>query len=152
MKIRKATIKDIDILISLRLDYLKADRGSLAANEENLIRSQLERYYQEHLNRDYIAILAEMEDKVVSTAFLIILERPANPAFITGKTGTILNVFTYPEYRRRGISTGVMSFLIDEAKRYGLSSLELAATQDGEPLYKKLGFNKTKYTPMRLQL
>jgi GNAT superfamily N-acetyltransferase len=154
MNIRKATVGDIDILFKLRFDYLLADRGSLTEVEETLIRSQLETYYKEHINKDFIAILAIIEDKVVSSAFLAISEKPANPAFITGKTGTLLNVFTYPEYRRRGIATKVISKIIDEAKQLGLSSIELSATKDGKPVYEKLGFTepKSKYTSMKLNL
>jgi GNAT superfamily N-acetyltransferase len=154
MVIRKATIEDLDILIKLRLDYLLADRGSLTPDEENAIRSQLAIYYPKHINNDFIAILAEKDNNILSTAFLAISEKPANPAFITGKTGTLLNVLTYPEYRRRGIATKVISKIIDEAKQLGVSSIELSATQEGKPVYEKLGFteSKSKYTPMRLQL
>jgi GNAT superfamily N-acetyltransferase len=154
MNIRKATIEDIDILIKLRLDYLLTDRGYLNADEENAIRSQLVDYYTKHINNDFIAILAEIDNNIVSTAFLAISEKPANPTFITGKTGTLLNVLTYPEYRRMGIATKVVSKIIDEAKQLGVSLIDLSATQDGKPLYEKLGFiePKPKYTSMRLQL
>ncbi|TGE39393.1 GNAT family N-acetyltransferase [Desulfosporosinus fructosivorans] len=79
-------------------------------------------------------------------------ERPANPSFITGKTGTLLNVFTYPKYRRMGSATKAICKIIDEAKRLGVSSIDLSATQDGKPLYEKLGFIEPKCTQMRLQL
>ena len=154
MNIRKATIEDIDILIMLRLDYLLADRGNLTAEEETAIRLQLITYYSKHINNDFIALLAEIDNKVVATAFLAISEKPANPAFITGKTGTLLNVFTYPEYRRMGLATKVLCQIIDEARQLDVSSIDLSATQDGKPLYEKLGFTepKSKYTPMKLQL
>lgn len=91
---------------------------------------------------------------VISTAFLAISEKPVNPSFITGKTGTLLNVFTYPEYHRMGFATKLVCHIIDEAKQLGVSSINLSATQEGKPLYEKLGFTKPKlkYTAMRLQL
>jgi len=152
MNIRKATIEDIDILIKLRLDFLLADIGNLTANEETAIRIQLESYFTKHINHDFIAILAETDNNVVSTAFLAISERPANPAFITGKTGTLLNVFTYPKYRRMGYSTKAISQIINEAKQLGVSSIDLSATQDAKPMYEKLGFIVPKFTAMRLQI
>lgn len=154
MNIRKATLKDIDLLIRLRFDYLLVDRGSLTTEEKEIIRSQLISYYTKHINTSFIAILAEMDDTVVSTAFLAISEKPANPAFITGKTGTLLNVFTYPEYRRKGFATQVISQIIEEAKLSGVSSIDLSASPEGKPLYEQLGFTepKSKYTPMKLQL
>ena len=154
MNIRKATVEDIDILIRLRIDYLVTDNGNLAKDEETAIRSQLATYFPKHINDDFIAILAEKDSNVVSTAFLAISEKPANPAFITGKTGTLLNVLTYPEYRRKGLATRVVSLLIEEARKSGVSSIDLSATQDGKPLYEKLGFTepKSEYTAMKLQL
>ncbi len=154
MNIRKATLEDIDLLIRLRFDYLLVDRGSLTTEEKEIIRSQLISYYTKHINTNFIAILAEMDHTVVSTAFLAISEKPANPAFITGKTGTLLNVFTYPEYRRKGFSTQVISQIIEEAKLSGVSSIDLSASPEGKSLYEQLGFTepKSKYTPMKLQL
>jgi len=154
MNIRKATIEDVDLLIRLRFEYLLTDRGSLSAEEKEIIRAQLVSYYTKHINGNFIAILAEEDNTVVSTAFLAISDKPANPAFITGKTGTLLNVYTYPEYRRKGFATKVVSKIIDEAKQLGVSSIDLSASPDGKPLYEKLGFTepKSKYTAMKLQL
>lgn len=154
MNIRKANIGDIGILIKLRFDYLISDRGSLTDNEESEILSQLQSYYPKHINDDFFAILAEVDGKVVSTAFLVITEKPANPSYITGKTGTLLNVFTYPEFRRKGFAFKIVQYIIEEARKLDLSSIELSATEDGHPLYINLGFSekKTKYKSMVLQL
>jgi GNAT superfamily N-acetyltransferase len=99
---RKATQKDIELLIRLRLDYLTEDRGKLAKDETDTIVAQLQDYFTRQLNNNFVAFLAEDEGKAVSTVFMAVAEKPANPSFITGKTATILNVFTYPGYRRRG--------------------------------------------------
>lgn len=154
MKIRKATIEDIDILINLRFDYLLADRGKLTQEEETAIRSQLKSYFPKHIDKDFIAVFAVVDSQVVSTAFLAISEKPANPAFITGKTGTLLNVFTYPEYRKRGYATKTIEKIIEEAKNLKISSIDLSATPDGKPLYERLGFSqsKSKYTHMNLRV
>lgn len=150
--IRKATEKDIDDLINIRIDFLFEEEGGLSADEETAIRMQLATYFAKHINHDFIAILAEIDGTIVSTAFLAISERPANPVFITGKTGTLLNVFTYPEYRRKGLATQTVCRIIEEAKTLGASSIDLSATEDGKPLYEKLGFKEPKSTAMRLQL
>lgn len=150
--IRKATIEDIGILINLRLDFLFDHIGNLTEDQESAIRLQLASYFTKHINNDFLAILAETKNDVVSTAFFVIDERPANPIFITGKAGTLLNVFTYPKYRRMGFAKKVIERIIEEAKQIGVSSIDLLATQDGKPLYEKLGFTEPKDTAMRLQL
>ena len=102
----------------------------------------------------FIAYLAETGNNIIATAFLVISEKPANPAFITGKIGTVLNVFTYPEYRKKGIATELLKRLIEEAKAQNVSYIELSATESGKPLYEKLGFQtkQSRYTEMKLQL
>lgn len=152
---RKATHKDIDTLIKLRLDYLTADRGELSKEETEAVVSQLRDYFPKQLNSSFIAFLAVYDGQAVSTVFMAVAEKPANPAFITGKIATILNVFTYPEYRRKGIATKLLTMLISEAKTMNISYLEFSATDSGKPLYEKLGFEcckQSKYTEMRLNL
>ena len=118
MNTRKATIEDIDILIKFRIDYLLSDISGLTTEEESMICSQLRRYITKYINTDFIAILLDINKKAVSAAFLAISEKPANPAFMTGKTGTLLNVFTYPEYRKMGYATEVISrFLMQLGKK-----------------------------------
>ena len=151
--IRKATINDLDQLISLRLDFLVEDRGGLTQQEKIDLKIQLESYFKKHIpDNTFIGVFAEMGDRIVSTAYLALSEKPANPEFITGKTGTVLNVLTCREYRRQGIASKVMAFLIAEAKKTGVSSLDLFATCDGRFLYEKLGFKAINYTAMKMRL
>lgn len=152
MIFRKATSADISILVKLRIDFLIDDHGYLSDEEKSLISNQLEKYFKKHIGNDFIAILAEEDGIVLSTAFLVMVEKPANTSFITGLTGTLLNVFTYPEYRRKGIATKVISLLLEEGKKAGVSSFDLFATESGKPLYEKLGFSEPKVTAMRLQV
>jgi N-acetylglutamate synthase and related acetyltransferases len=152
MIIRKATLFDLNRLITLRLDYFKCERG-LKPEQETQLSVQLRKYFLKAIpSGEFIAYLGEEDGKVVSTAFLLITERPAAPHFITGKTGTILNVLTYPEFRRRGYSTLVLRTLIEDAKKADVAMLDLFSTQGGQPLYKKLGFKETEYTALRLYL
>lgn len=154
MEIRKATTEDIDRLVQVRLDYLRTDYGQLTEQQEQAIIEQLRDYFPKHIPMgDFIAFLAQEEDRIVSVAFLVISEKPANLAFINGKSGTVLNVLTYPDYRRKGIAFQVLSALIQEAKNLGVSSINLSASKDGKPLYEKLGFKpSTAYSEMRLML
>jgi N-acetylglutamate synthase and related acetyltransferases len=153
MEIRKASIDDIHKLVELRLDYFREDSGSITKEQEQAIRHQLFEYLPKHLaGGDFAAFLAEENNSIVSCAFLAVQEKPANLQFISGKTGLILNVLTYPEHRRKGYAFRVLTALIQEAKNLGLCQLELSATKDGKPLYEKLGFSIPVYTSMRLNL
>lgn len=153
MNLRKVSIDDFELLIRLRIDYLIEDRGSISQDEKQKIELQLRDYFPKHISDGtFIGVVAEEDNKVISVAFLSISEKPANPAFITGKTGTLLNVHTYSQYRRKGIATKVIMRIIEEARSCGVSYIDLSATSDGKPLYKKLGFNESKYTAMGIKL
>lgn len=154
MTYRKATASDLNVLIQLRLDYLAEDRGVLSETEKSAVAAQLGEYFPKHIGNDFFAFLAEAGGDIAAVAFLVIAEMPANPSFITGKTGTVMNVLTYPQYRRQGIAMQLLECLIEEAKTWGLSYVKLSATEAGRPLYEKLGFEvqQSHYTEMKLHL
>ncbi len=141
MLIRHAKAEDIDGLIQLRLDYLTAHFRDISETREQIC-AQLKGYFEAHLSRDFFAFLAEEDSRTIGCLFLIVQEKPANPRFPGGRTGLLLNVFTYPDYRRRGVAGSLLSKAIDEGKSIGLSYIELTATEEGAPLYKKFGFEK----------
>lgn len=158
MNIRMAMINDVVTLIKVRFDYFTAEKWEMTDDQRVSISSQLQQYYSKHLNLDFFAALVEDDSgNVISTAFLAISEVPANLlSFPTGRTGTILNVLTYPGYRRMGYATNALNLLIDEAKRQNLSYIELSASELGKPLYEKLGFKEPQpsahFTKMKLSL
>lgn len=153
IKLRKATISDIPLLIKLRIDFILDEKGTLTTEQETAIKNQLQTYFAKHIPAGTcIAILAEANGEVVSTAYLSTFEKPANTAFPTGITATIYNVLTYPDHRRKGIATKVINKIIEEAKQTNISRIELSATESGRPVYEKLGFKKSSYAEMSLRI
>ena len=152
--LREADIDDILLLTQLRFTYLREDRGSLTEDEEAALNKSLPDYFRRNIGTMFFAYIAEVNGKAVSTAYLAVSEKPANPAFITGKIGTILNVYTHPAYRRKGYATKVLEKLIEKANGQNLSKIELSATADGKHVYEKLGFTEknSHYTDMQLRL
>ena len=59
---------------------------------------------------------------------------PMSPAFINGKTGTILNVFTRESYRRKGYARKIMDVLLGEAKDMGLVTISGFVENSSLPL------------------
>ena len=152
MEIRKASLKDMPDLINLRIDCLR-DMDGLTEEQEVEIRAKLEPYYREHMDHDLIIAVAETSQKAIaSIAFLVLTNFPPKPSVISGRIGTLLNVYTCPEHRSKGNATKVVRFIIEEAKRLNVSSIELNATPEGKPLYEKLDFKEPHYAAMELQL
>src|SRR5262249_27848829 len=57
-----------------------------------------------------------------------------------GRYGVIINVFTEPNWRRRGVAELLLRRLIDWAKEQCIDRIVLHASKDGRVLYERLGF------------
>ena len=140
VKAEKAGIDDIDALVKMRLDYLLEDNGSLNDSDIKAIKRDLPEYYKSHINKDLFIYVVREEQIIVSCAFLLVIEKPMSPAFINGRTGTVLNVYTSPANRHRGYANMIMEMLLADAKELQLSVVDLKSTDDGYHLYKSVGF------------
>ncbi len=140
MRIDLAGKEDIKALVSQRLAYLSEERGGLSEREAESIRRQLPAYFENHLNRDLFAYVIRKNEEIAACAFLLVVEKPMSPSFPNGRTGTVLNVYTSPAYRKRGYAGTILNRLLDDAKKKQLSVIELKSTEDGYALYRSNGF------------
>lgn len=140
MIFENAIYEDIDQLCELRIAYLIEDNGNLIEKDLAVIKKDLPDYFERNLNKNIFGYVARKEEEIVACAFLLVVEKPMSPAFITGKTGMVLNVYTKPESRHNGYARKLMNMLMLDAISMNLSSVELKATNEGYPLYKSLGF------------
>ena len=150
MLFEKAVNQDIEQLTKLRLAYLTEDYGNLNKEELAIIERDLPDYFNKNLNKSIFAYIGRNEKEIVACALLLVIEKPMSPAFINGKTGTVLNVYTKPNCRHNGYAKKLISMLLDDAANMELSVVELKATEDGYSLYKSIGFNDvvSKYHQM----
>jgi GNAT superfamily N-acetyltransferase len=134
----------------MRIAYLKEINVKLEDKEMGALLKHLPDYYQRHMEKDFFAYLALEDGKPVAAVYLLIIERPANLNFITGKSGVLLNVYTIPEYRKRGLASVLLNMAIEQAKACNVSNIELQATDMGIPVYERLGFRhkQSQYTYM----
>lgn len=151
MGAERANIADTDELVELRVAYLTEDNGVLDEGDEVAIRDGLPGYFGAHLGHDLHAYVVREGGRIASCAFLIVVEKPMSRAFINGRTGIVLNVYTRPDCRRRGYANRVMEALLAGAEALDLSVVELQATDDGYPLYLSVGFldDESKYHRMK---
>ena len=138
--VEKAGLGDIDALVEMRLSFLLEDNGVLNEELRDKIKSGLPGYFRTHLNRDLFVYVIREAQSIVSCAFLLITEKPMNPAFPNGLTGTVLNVYTCQQFRNRGYAGMIMREMIAEAEKKDVSVIELQATEYGYSLYRAVGF------------
>ena len=146
--------EDIPELIRLRIAQMIDDFGSISEYERRCMEEQLPGYLERRLGKEFLAFTARAEGRVVAVVCLLVIEKPANPFLPNGLDGEVLGVYTEDEYRGRGICTRLVKNMIEYAKENHLCRIDLMATEEGYPVYKKLGFKDKvqKYTDMRLEL
>jgi GNAT superfamily N-acetyltransferase len=88
--------------------------------------------------------------RVVAGGGLITHEWPATPRNTDTQHAYILNLYTEPEYRKRGIARCIMNAILDCCRAEGLHSVSLHASEFGRRLYVSMGFEPTN--EMRLKL
>lgn len=96
------------------------------------------------------AWLACDNDRPVAGGAVVISPWPAHPYDLECRRATILNVYTDPAYRRRGLARALMQTMIDWCRREGFARITLHASDDGRQLYESLGFEASN--EMRLNL
>ena len=149
--VERAHIYDIAALTALRLEFLQEECGGLKEEVISKLKEALPAYFEKHLNDIIFCYLIREREEVVACAFLLIVEKPANPMFITGRTGTVLNVYTKPICRHKGYAKAIMETLLQDAVEMNLSFVELESTDAGYNLYKSIGFtdDASKYHCMK---
>jgi len=74
---------------------------------------------------------------------------PANPKDPCTQRAVILNVYTEPEFRNRGIARQIMHTILAWVKERGFRAVTLHASDEGQHLYEKLGFEATNEMRLR---
>ncbi|MBN1822142.1 MAG: GNAT family N-acetyltransferase [Prolixibacteraceae bacterium] len=150
IKIRRLTKNDIPILVNYRLVYLKELQAKIDPPTEAL-RTELEKYFTKAIAENrFIAFIAESEGKALGFGGMVIKEIPGDFVKSSYLEGDILNMFTVPEARRKGVSSLILDRLIKEAKKMGISKVALHTSKDGEKLYRNFGFSEPRFPYLEL--
>ncbi len=140
---KRATIEDIDILTKTRIEVLKAANELSEDTNMEEVEKQSYNYYKKALcDGSHIAYLVFDENCFVGAggvSFFQVMPTYHNPS---GNKAYIMNMYTNPAYRRKGIAYKTLDMLVREAKSKGITAISLEATDMGRPLYKKYGFIK----------
>ena len=147
----EASKDDIEQLIRLRIAYMIDDFGGISDHEKKCMEKQLPDYFNRKLGDELVAFVAKDGERIVSVAYLHIIEMPANSILLNGLYGEVLSVYTEPEYRGKGLCTQLIRNLVEYGKKRGLGRVDLSATKEGYPIYAKVGFvdKEQRYMDMR---
>jgi GNAT superfamily N-acetyltransferase len=152
-RIRLATSADTDIIAHHRAQMFQ-DMGDIPPELFESFRSRSRDKIQRMLeSSEYVGWLASPgnDDKIVGGAGVQLRDVMPHPAtdadgkaaIAEGRHAIIINVFTEPEWRRRGLAALLIRRIIDWSRAERLDRLILHAAEDARPLYQRLGFVAT---------
>ena len=138
---RKATVDDIDLLTKTRIEVLRAANRLPDDTDMGDVEKQSRLYYEKAL-RDgtHTACLIFDRNRWVGAggiSYFQVMPTYRNPS---GNKAYIMNMYTHPEYRRRGIAFRMLDLLVEDARSKQIAFISLEATAMGRPLYEKYGF------------
>nr|BEK71427.1 GNAT family N-acetyltransferase [Kitasatospora purpeofusca] len=135
---RPATPQDAEELLRLRVDVLTGRPADDAWRDTFLADMRVRLGTDPHL----LAHVADAGDGTLAACAIGVVYRGYDgPSYPDGRWGRIHTVVTDPRHRRRGLGEAVTRALIGALQERGCSSVELIATEEGLPLYRKLGFD-----------
>ncbi|WP_298017446.1 GNAT family N-acetyltransferase [uncultured Dysosmobacter sp.] len=138
---RQADLSDIPLLVRTRIQVLRAVNHLEETVDLSAVAQQSQDYYSRAL-RDGSCIVYLVFDngQVVGTggiSFFRVMPTYHDP---TGEKAYIMNMYTAPTHRRRGIAIHTLDLLVSAAKARGVTHISLEATDMGRPLYQAYGF------------
>jgi GNAT superfamily N-acetyltransferase len=151
---RRATIDDVSALVDYRVCFLNELFNHPEDDESAAVRKALLEYFTRAIpSKDFIAWVAEYNGKIVGTGRMVVWEKPAIYRGVeSGRLGYLLNFYTLPEARRKGIGTRLLNEVIKEAKSLGLKYLHLHAFRDGIHIFRKAGFTEHWQPELEMRL
>ncbi len=149
-RIREATVEDLGEIMRHRRcmfqDMGFGDAAALDAMEATsapFIKTGLQ-------DGSYREWLVEIAGRVVAGGGVLILGHPSSPRDPSPRRAWILNMYTEPEYRGRGLAKSIVETSIGWCREQGFAWVSLHASEAGHHLYENLGFKPTN--EMRLSL
>lgn len=155
--VRRATADDADVLAHHRAAMFR-DMGTLRSDLYDALRDAARPWFIESiLAGEYVAFVAApaaRPGEIVGGAGVQLrrqLPRPTpdGAAIETRPQALVLNVYTEPAWRRRGLAALLMEHVLAWAREHGVGGVVLHASAEGRPLYEQIGFvatNEMRYT------
>src|SRR3954447_20733157 len=109
---RLATVAEIDQLIRLRV-AMQSEVGHGDPSYWSALERELKPYFAISIpSGEFIAYVAEADGRIVGTSGMVFHQHPPSGGNLSGREAYIMNMYTLPEFRGRGIATELLRLLI----------------------------------------
>jgi len=150
--IRSATPQDCAVILHHRRSMFQ-DMGEGSSEDlDRMVEATASWLAGALADGSYYGWLAEdPQGQIVAGGGVLISSWPAGPHDPVTRRALIINVYTEPKVRRKGLARRLMLLMIQWLKEQGFSSVVLHASDAGRPLYQDLGFVPTNEMRLRLK-
>lgn len=153
IQIREIGANEVELLTTHRMAYLAEMQGEQSEEYRQKLEDELNKYFTESLSENrFFAYLAEQDGHILSFGAMALKKIPGDFNQSSFLEGDILNMYTIPAARLRGISAMILEQLLIEARWRGVSKVTLHTSKDGEKLYRNFGFHDPVYPVLELNL
>jgi len=141
-RVGRAGAPDLEDFLRLRIALFSEAGQARPSFDWSELEPRTRAVYLRGLEDDSLLVwMARAETgEAVGVIALYPLARLPTPLCPSGTEGYVVNVFTLPAWRKRGVGTALMRALIDEARARKLGRLRLHTTAAGRTLYARCGF------------
>ncbi|MBT8313373.1 MAG: GNAT family N-acetyltransferase [Maribacter sp.] len=141
VKIRKATLDDIAVLLKFEQGVIKAERPfDVTLDEDPITYYDLEELI---VSDDASLVVAEIDGAIISSGYALV--KPARH-YLNHKFYSYLGfMYTLPKYRGRGVNTRIIEELKQWSYSKGLKEIRLTVYDENSiaiRAYEKVGFKK----------
>lgn len=146
MNFRFAEITDAPLLGEMRVSMRRErETDPPPADEKAFLEANTEYFRNAVAGGTYIGIIAEEDGSFAGTGGICLHIHPPSYAVPNGKSACLLNMYTRPEFRGRGVAGKILEQLVRKAKELGCFKVYLNASDMGKPLYQKFGFKDVSH-------
>ena len=140
--IRQANLDDLDVLVQLRLALLH--EAELQEDEPTLVTTAIRDYLIQALaTGEFVGFVGESDRSIIGTSGVVFFKRPPHYGSLSGVEAYIMNIYTLPQWRGKGVATALMAETLNFIRKTEARRIWLQTTEAGKPLYEKFGFTST---------
>jgi len=141
-KIRKATIKDLDTLVSQRHRMFE-DMRHRSDREHKMGDESYRVWARKNMKTgELTCYLAQSGPRTVAGGCVWLKEEQPGPGYPGGMVPYVMSMYTEPVFRRKGLASVLLKSMERDARRKGYSWMTLHASRFGRKIYPKLGWKR----------
>lgn len=149
--IRQGTLEDVETVVAHRRAMFLA----MGYRDDDVMQQMLDRFWpwlaRKMKSGEYLAWFAVDEHGAIAAGLgMWLMDWPPHMIGPGPWRANILNVYTRPESRRKGLARMLVEHALKWCRANGISTVILHASDAGRPLYQSMGFQPT--SEMRIVL